>query len=174
MAAERGAHLEAWELHEHRAELVRQQVPSDVPVRVRDAGDPDIVDAASEAFDLVLLDAPCTGAGALRRRPESRWRRSVADVASLARVQRRLLDAALTMLKPGGVVGYVTCSPLVAETREIVASVVGQSSEAPSMLDVRRYLADEVPSGGVGPDLQLWPHVHDTDAMYLALLQRQR
>ena len=68
------------------------------------------------AFDRVLVDAPCTGLGALRRRPEARWRRRPDDVAELAKLQRELLTAALRHVRPGGVVAYVTCSPHLAET----------------------------------------------------------
>jgi 16S rRNA (cytosine967-C5)-methyltransferase len=172
IAAERGAQLEAWELHEHRAELVRRQVPAEVAVRVCDSADPSIVATASEQFDLILLDAPCTGAGALRRRPESRWRRSPSDIASLASGQHRLLNAALTMVRPGGVVGYATCSPLVSETKDVIDSAIEQMPHQVSRLDVRNYLPGPLPPGGAGPDLQLWPHIHHTDAMYLALLRR--
>ncbi|MFL6288404.1 MAG: transcription antitermination factor NusB, partial [Actinomycetes bacterium] len=90
-----GAELEAWEIREHRARLVQQQVPPEVRVHVRDAGDPEVVRQASQAFDRVLLDAPCSGAGALRRRPEARWRKSAADLPDLVRGQVRLLTAAL-------------------------------------------------------------------------------
>ncbi|MBK8076609.1 MAG: hypothetical protein IPK24_13855 [Kineosporiaceae bacterium] len=113
---------------------------------------------AGEGFDRVLVDAPCTGLGALRRRPEARWRRTPADLAGLAPLQRALLRAALDVVRPGGVVGYVTCSPHPAETTMVVDDVL------------RRLGADVVER--VAPDQQLWPHRDGTDAMYLALLRR--
>ena len=67
-------------------------------------------------FDRVLVDVPCTGLGALRRRPEARWRRQPADVPALAKLQRELLAAAIALTRPGGVVLYATCSPHLAET----------------------------------------------------------
>ena len=73
------------------------------------------------AFDRVLVDAPCTGLGALRRRPEARWRRQPEDVAGLTALQRELLRAGLDAVRPGGLVAYVTCSPHLAETRSVVA-----------------------------------------------------
>ena len=161
------ASVQAWELHEHRARLVRQQVPSDTVVRVCDAADPEVVGADEAGFDRVLLDAPCSGAGALRRRPEARWRKSADDVPRLVAAQSRLLEAALRLVRPGGVVGYVTCSPLVAETRAVVEAV----ADAAEPLDAREVM----PAGletGPGPYVQLWPHVHGTDAMFLALLRR--
>jgi 16S rRNA (cytosine967-C5)-methyltransferase len=122
-------------------------------------------------FDRVLLDAPCSGLGVLRRRPESRWRRTSADVADLAVLQRRLLDAALSAVRVGGVVGYATCSPHLAETSQVVDdAVAGGSVERIAVPP----LLPEVDDLGDGPDLRLWPHVHGTDGMYLAVLRRAR
>jgi 16S rRNA (cytosine967-C5)-methyltransferase len=120
------------------------------------------------SFDRVLLDAPCTGLGALRRRPEARWRRSPADVARLTQLQRALLAAALQAVRPGGVVGYVTCSPHLAETRLVVEA----GRDGLDRLDVRELLP-EVADAGEGPELQLWPHRHGTDAMFIAILRRR-
>jgi 16S rRNA (cytosine967-C5)-methyltransferase len=117
----------------------------------------------------VLVDAPCTGLGALRRRPEARWRRQAADVAGLVRLQRELLVAALRLVRPGGVVAYVTCSPHPDETVGVVAEVVRRMHAV--LLDARAAFP-EVPQLGDGPYVQLWPHRHGTDAMFCALLQR--
>jgi 16S rRNA (cytosine967-C5)-methyltransferase len=117
----------------------------------------------------VLLDAPCTGLGVLRRRPESRWRRSPADVADLAALQHRLLAAAIEAVRVGGVVGYVTCSPHVAETDVIVDAALRRGGV--EQLDARPLLP-EVEHLGAGPSVRLWPHVHGTDGMFLAVLRR--
>jgi len=122
-----------------------------------------------ERFDRVLVDAPCTGLGALRRRPEVRWRRKPEDVSRLARLQRELLGAALRSARPGGVVAYVTCSPHPEETTEVVRGLLSSASGA-ELVDARPLLGG-VPELGAGPDVQLWPHRHGTDAMYLALLR---
>ena len=122
------------------------------------------------SFDRVMLDAPCTGLGALRRRPESRWRRGPEDLDRLTRVQRRLLSSALDSVRPGGLVAYVTCSPHLEETRDVVRQVV-KSRRDVARVDARPMLPS-LPDLGGGPDVQLWPHLHGTDAMYLALLQR--
>ncbi len=120
LAAERGAHVTANELHPHRAELVRRLTePWDVTITVGDARS--LAEEGNELYDRVLLDAPCTGLGALRRRPEARWRRTEVDLADLVVLQSELLAAALKLVRPGGVVAYVTCSPHLAETAEIVA-----------------------------------------------------
>jgi 16S rRNA (cytosine967-C5)-methyltransferase len=117
----------------------------------------------------VLLDAPCTGLGALRRRPEVRWRRTAEDVAPLADLQRRLLDSALASVRPGGVVAYVTCSPHAAETVDVVAAAAAR--EDVEVLPLAP-LFPEVPGLERGAAGQLWPHRHGTDAMFMALLRR--
>ena len=190
LAAERGATLVANEVAPHRGDLVRQAlaaVPADAwTVRAGDGRT--IADApeAAPAFDRVLVDAPCTGLGALRRRPESRWRRTPADLAELTGLQAELLDAAVSVLAPGGVLAYVTCSPHVAETVVQVQDLVRRHPEL-ELLDARTALdtvalddlrLDEAePAGAPEPadvvarTAQLWPHRHGTDAMFLALLR---
>jgi 16S rRNA (cytosine967-C5)-methyltransferase len=119
-------------------------------------------------FDRVLVDAPCTGLGALRRRPEARWRRTPADVPQLAKLQRELLAAAIALTRPGGVVLYATCSPHLAETVGIVADALRRHPV--TALDTRPLFAPAEDLGD-GPYVQLWPHRHGTDAMFAAALQ---
>lgn len=174
LAVERGAHLIAVEPHEHRAQLVRQALrayPRGV-AEVICADGRDSLPAASA--DRVLVDAPCTGLGALRRRPEARWRRSPADLATLGPLQRELLEAAMTIVRPGGVVAYATCSPHRGETDAVVDDVVRRLTdrgEVVERVDAPPVL-DGVPDLGPGPHVRLWPHIHGTDGMYLALLRR--
>jgi 16S rRNA (cytosine967-C5)-methyltransferase len=123
------------------------------------------------SFDRVLLDVPCSGLGALRRRPEVRWRRQPEDIERLVVLQSALLDAAVEATRPGGVLVYATCSPHLAETREVVAAGLTRHADL-EQLDARPVFPD-VPELGAGPDVQLWPHRHGTDAMYVALLRRK-
>lgn len=187
LAQQRGHRLIAVEISEHRADLVRGAL-SGAP------GAPQVVAADARLLaaqpwyrpglaDLVLLDAPCTGAGAVRRRPESRWRRTPTDLQTLTRLQGDLADAALEALAPGGLLAYITCSPLIPETTAIVEDLIAHAardgvtltrvdalaalSGAPGVREVEALRA-----GQSGPDLRLWPHRHDTDGMYLALLRR--
>lgn len=158
--------VDAVEPAEHRAELVRKAT-RDLPVRVhvvdgRDSG-------LEPGYDRILVDAPCTGLGALRRRPEARWRRSPADVRDLVVLQRELLTAAWDLLRPGGVVVYSTCSPHLAETVSIVADHVRRTGAVE--LDTRDLLPG-VTDVGDGPAAQLWPHRHGTDAMFMAALRK--
>jgi 16S rRNA (cytosine967-C5)-methyltransferase len=156
LAAPREARLLASDRAPHRARLAAAALDhaAGTLVAVADATAPAWPDGV---FDRVLLDAPCSGLGALRRRPELRWRRRPEDVPRLAALQRQLLAAGLAALRPGGVLGYVTCSPHRAETAEVIADAVAQ----PTIELVR------------APG-QLWPHRDGTDAIYLALLRRTR
>ena len=173
-AAQEGAALVAVEISEHRAELVRGAVGPDVDVRTADGRE--LGEAEPGAYDRVLVDAPCTGLGALRRRPEARWRRQPSDLATLGPLQRQLLDSALAAVRPGGVVAYATCSPHPAETVAAVQDALRrhpglEQLDAPAA--VRAVSVEgEVPDLGDGPTAQLWPHRHGTDAMFLALLRR--
>jgi 16S rRNA (cytosine967-C5)-methyltransferase len=119
----------------------------------------------------VLLDAPCTGLGALRRRPEVRWRRTADDVPPLVELQTALLDSALSSVRVGGVVAYVTCSPHAAETVGVVDAAAGRDDV--EVIPVPPLFPD-VPDMARGAYGQLWPHRHGTDAMFMALLRRTR
>jgi 16S rRNA (cytosine967-C5)-methyltransferase len=171
LATARGAAVVAIEQHPHRARLVEQALAGDSGdhrVLVADGREPI---RGTGPFDRVLLDAPCSGLGALRRRPEARWRRRPSDVAALRPLQADLLRAAVAATRPGGVIGYVTCSPHLAETRTVVADVLRGRSDI-EQVDARSSLPG-VRGLGAGPDVQLWPHRHGTDAMYLALWRRR-
>lgn len=160
------ARLLAGDLHRHRAALVRAGASPTTTVVAADATRPAW---RAAAFDRVLLDAPCSGLGALRRRPESRWRRRADDIEHLTALQRRLLACAVESVRVGGLVVYATCSPHLAETREVVHAVTRQA--AVERIDARECLPG-VPELGTGPEVQLWPHRHGTDAMFIALLRR--
>lgn len=170
LAHERGGHLTAVEQHAHRADLVQGSLAPDSSAIVL-TGDARHAPWGDEQFDRVLVDAPCTGLGALRRRPESRWRRTPGDLAALGGVQRDLLRSALDAVKPGGVVAYVTCSPHLAETEFVVSDVIRGRNDV--VQEDARALLPEVSDLGDGPAVQLWPHRHGTDGMFLALLRRQ-
>ncbi|KUM71754.1 RsmB/NOP family class I SAM-dependent RNA methyltransferase [Streptomyces griseorubiginosus] len=170
LAAERGAVLLASEKQPHRAGLVAKALhgnPGPYQVIAADGTRPPW---RPGTFDRVLMDVPCTGLGALRRRPEARWRRRPEDLEGFGPLQRELLSTALDSVRVGGVVGYATCSPHLAETRAVVEDVLKQWPST-ELIDARP-LFPGVPELGEGPDVQLWPHVHGTDAMYLALLRR--
>lgn len=165
LAAQRGGRVLAVDRQQHRARLIRR-VARDASIVVADGRAPAWRDGA---FDRVLVDVPCSGLGALRRRPELRWRRLPEDIASVRPLQRDLLASALRATRPGGIVAYVTCSPHIAETRVVVDDVLA-GRDGVERVDARPALPG-VPHLGSGPYAQLWPHRHGTDAMFLALLR---
>ena len=170
-----GATLIANELVPARAHLVRNALAVfETPPEVWEHDGTAIGAEHPEAFDRILIDAPCTGLGALRRRPEARWRKVPRDVAQLSGLQSALLDSGLRALKPGGILAYVTCSPHLAETKVIVE---GALKKWPSVtrIDTQAVLGDvtgerlDLPAG---EHVQLWPHRHGTDAMFIQLLTK--
>ncbi len=173
LAAERGARLVAHERAPHRAGLVARALRSADGVLGVVAGDGTAAPFRPGAFDRVLVDAPCTGLGALRRRPEARWRRRAEDLPGLVQLQRSLVAAALDLVRPGGVVLYATCSPVLAETEGVLTSVLGSRPDA-ELADAAPLLPGVPDCAGPLPGtLQLWPHRHGTDAMFLSLLRRR-
>jgi len=193
LAAARGAHLVASDVRPHRARRVlaalrraeeaeeAEHAPATTHTDAVVAADGRQVPWPSGTFDRVLADVPCSGLGSLRRRPEARWRKTPQDVKELAVLQRELLAAAIDSVRPGGVIAYVTCTPHVAETREVVTAVVNGRDDV-TILDAPAVLA-EVPDlrcpesrGSQGSRnarfAQFWPHRHSTDAIFLALLRR--
>jgi len=171
------AHLEANEVQSHRAELVRQSLApfgESITVTVRDGRE--LCAENSSSFDRILVDAPCTGLGSLRRRPEARWRKHPDDLVNLVPLQRELLSAAIGSLTVGGVVAYVTCSPLAAETVDIITAVLSEHPEAQT-IDTATILSTVAPSltnAERGSAVQLYPHRHHTDAMFIQLIRRTR
>ncbi|WP_081994234.1 transcription antitermination factor NusB [Kocuria sp. ZOR0020] len=207
LAAQHGAHLTANEVASHRADLVRQALavvdPQAWTVRCADGRRITAADAGQSSgeagFDRILVDAPCTGLGALRRRPEARWRRTPQDLADLTVLQGELLDAAVGALKPGGLLVYATCSPHAAETMVAVDDVLKAHPELnlvdtgaavraaalpgaldgdadPAQIHVGSRARTGEPATSENPattghpatTAQLWPHIHGTDAMFIA------
>lgn len=172
LADERGARLLAVESQEHRSRLVRRSLdgaPGALGVVTADGRRPPLSPGSA---DRVLVDAPCSGLGALRRRPEARWRRKPDDLVPLVLLQRTLLASALDLVRPGGLVLYATCSPVLTETTDVVSSVMGARSDV--LLEDAHALLPTVPdcAGRLPGTVQLWPHRHGTDAMFMALLRR--
>lgn len=157
-----GGYLIANEISNDRAKLV-SQVLHHGEVTVNDGRS---MPEELGKFDRILLDAPCTGIGALRRRPEVRWRRNLQDLKNLTQLQSELLDSASRLLSSGGVIAYVTCSSHQAETKFQVRSFLKRHSTF-TRIPVEDERAD------IDGDLQLWPHRDGSDAMFLSLLRKE-
>lgn len=169
IAKERGINFAANEFSEPRAQLVRNVVHG-ATVWCGDGRD---VATHGESFDAVIVDAPCTGLGALRRRPEVRWRRSLADLRELTSLQRELLSSAVSVIKPGGLLGYATCSPHLAETTVQVLDILKKHPEL-EQVDIAQFLPENLKDATRAHSMSLWTHKHGTDAMFLALLRKKQ
>ena len=150
-----------------RADLVRQVVNGD---RVL-VGDGREIGDLGEKFDAILIDAPCTGLGALRRRPEVRWRRNLQDLRELTQLQRELIDSGIKALTVGGILGYATCSPHLAETTIQVSDLKRKHGNM-EQIDVSPYLPDNLENSEREHAMALWTHRTGTDAMFLALFKK--
>lgn len=172
-----GATVEALEKVPHRVGLVRDSTRaitalSDTVLHVS-LGD---ARSLTGQYSHILLDAPCSGLGALRRRPEARWAKSAEQIGGLVALQGELLDSGLGALAPGGILAYVTCSPVVEETVSIVAVALDrnpgiEAMDTPAILDA--IALRPVPGASRGSAVQLWTHRHGTDAMFVQLLRRR-
>lgn len=168
LAQQRSLTFTANEISVPRAELVKRVVHG-ARVWVGDGRD---IASHNESFDAILIDAPCTGLGALRRRPEVRWRRTLQDLRELTSLQRELIDAAITVLEPNGILGYATCSPHLAETTVQVNDIIKNHPEM-ELVDLTPYLPDGLDGAIRGGAMALWTHRHGTDSMFLAILVKK-
>ena len=168
LAKESGKKFTANEISAPRAKLV-EQVIGGARLLVGDGRD---IATLGEMYGAILADVPCTGLGALRRRPEVRWRRTVADLRELTQLQRELSDAAISVLEDGGFFGYATCSPHLAETSIAVSDVLRKHPEL-ELVDLQPYLPADLNSAMRDKSLSLWTHRHETDAMFLAVFRKK-
>ena len=151
----------------HRAELVKRVIGNDVVVSI----DGRNASLFKDTFDRILVDAPCTGLGALRRRPEARWRRKFTDLKDLVSIQHDLLESAYRLLNPKGVIAYVTCSPHISETKAQVANFLADHEDV-KILDIASLA--KANKSGLNSDgtVQLWTHKDQSDCMFIAFLQK--
>ena len=168
LAKENGKAFTANEISAPRAKLV-EQVIGGARLLIGDGRD---IATLGEKYGAILADVPCTGIGALRRRPEVRWRRTVADLRELTQLQRELSDSAISVLEDGGFFGYATCSPHLAETSIAVSDILRKNPEL-ELVDLQPYLPSDLNSAMRDKSLSLWTHRHETDAMFLAVFRKK-
>lgn len=162
-----GRDFVANEISEPRAKLVKNVIGKFGVI----TGDGRDIASHGRTFDAILADVPCTGLGALRRRPEVRWRRTLKDLAPLLQLQMELSEAAISVLNPGGYFGYATCSPHFAETSGQVRQILKMHPEL-ALIDISSSLPSGLHEGVRDGALSLWGHRHNTDSMFLAIFQR--
>jgi 16S rRNA (cytosine967-C5)-methyltransferase len=168
IAEQRGSDFVANEISEPRAKLVKNVIGKFGVI----IGDGRKVAEHSRTYDAILADVPCTGIGALRRRPEVRWRRTIKDLSPLLTLQMELAEAALSVLNPGGYFGYATCSPHFAETTGQVRQILKKHPEL-QLLDLSPFLPENLESATRDGSLSLWGHKHQTDSMFLAIFKKE-
>ena len=151
----------------HRAELVKRVIGNEIVTSF----DGTKSESFGGKFDRILVDAPCTGLGALRRRPEARWRKKPSDLKELVSIQHQLLESAYRLLLPFGIIAYVTCSPHISETRAQVANFLADHDDM-KILNISSLV--EANRSGINPDgtVQLWTHLDQSDSMFIAFLQK--
>jgi 16S rRNA (cytosine967-C5)-methyltransferase len=157
------------EISEPRAKLVKNVIAKFGVI----VGDGREIASHGRTFDAILADVPCTGLGALRRRPEVRWRRTIKDLAPLLQLQLELTDAAISVLNPGGTFGYATCSPHFAETTGQVKQILKKHPEL-ELIDVSQFLPENLEAATRDETMSLWGHRHGTDSMFLALFRKAK
>lgn len=178
MAQERlnaGIKISVFDVHPHKKELMDSNLKnfSNIEVQIADSR---LKPWGDQKFDRILLDAPCTGLGAIRRRAESRWKKTPVQIKELTDTAKEIFDAASKSLKPGGYIEYVVCSPILEETDDFVVWVKNNYSNL-TLINPQEYLSifdtdksDEfVTLCETG--LRFWPHKHQTDAMFICLFQ---
>jgi 16S rRNA (cytosine967-C5)-methyltransferase len=170
IAKQEGIEFSANEISEVRAKLVRQVVQG-ADVSSIDARE---LSSLGKQYGAILADVPCTGLGALRRRPEVRWRRTVADLKALVQLQTEIIDSAISSLAPGGFFGYATCSPHLHETRIAVSEALKRHPEM-EPVDLAEFLHPELKESAVDRgNMTLWTHKHNTDAMFLSVMHKRK
>jgi 16S rRNA (cytosine967-C5)-methyltransferase len=174
-------HLYAFDVSGHRLagltpRLARSGLSNVHPVQIAHERDGRIERLAGK-IDRVLVDAPCSGLGTLRRSPDLKWRQSAAAVAAFAPRQQAILAGAARLLKPGGRLVYATCSLLAAEGEDVAAAFSHahrQDFEPLSAFDALTAARITQPEGLVqGMYLRLWPHRQQTDGFFAAVWQKR-
>ena len=167
-----GGELDCFEPIPNRADLVRQALNPNLPANVRVGFGQD---AKKNTYDAVLLDAPCSGLGSVRRKPESRWRKTTEQLSGLTKTQAELLSSATKALKSGGYLLYSTCSPLVIETNTQIkmALEAHPDLELVNANEILNKISPELDLSTTRKTAQLWTHLHGTDAMFIAILRKK-
>lgn len=173
LGAKDGVELTTNEVIPRRAKLVETALRHSGQIAIQLVSDGRALEKGT-TYNRVLLDAPCTGLGALRRRPESRWRKSGDTLKELTSLQRELMSSAWGHISSGGVLAYVTCSPHPSETTAQVDWFLRGNSNA-RLIDATKVLAQINPRLDLNTKrktVQLWPHRNGTDAMFIALIEK--
>jgi 16S rRNA (cytosine967-C5)-methyltransferase len=156
------------EISQHRADLLANVIPRQ-QISVLDGTKANLF---GQKFDRILIDAPCSGLGALRRRPEARWRKNPTDLKGLLELQRNLLNSGVELLKDGGILAYATCSPHLLETKGQVLDFLHRHKQM-RLAQVGDFVSDIPEALTVDGNLQFWTHLDSSDSMFMALFRKE-
>lgn len=169
-------HITAWDIHEHKTKLIRETAHrlgiTIIDTETRDALEP--ADRTKHQYHRVLVDAPCSGTGIIRRKPDIKWQRKPEDFNSLIEVQKKILYNAGSIVVPGGVLVYSTCSLDVRENEQVVRDFLRNNPDfEASGLDV--YLPEKLRGrqGSSEGMFQLFPHIDNTDGFFIARMKKK-
>jgi 16S rRNA (cytosine967-C5)-methyltransferase len=158
-------------LEELRRRARRATVSNAQAIQLPGGAWPPALDELRGRADVVLVDAPCSGIGALRRNPEARWRLREADLAEFAAKQREILDGARALLAPAGRLVYATCTLLAVENADVVAGLLAAHPEL-AQVPIDQILGPRGAALAAGAALRVAPHTHGTDGFFAAVMQR--
>lgn len=173
---ENRGHIDAWDIHDHKIALINENAKR-LGIEIVEASQRDAIqlwDEGRDMYDRVLVDAPCSGTGIIRRKPDIKWKRKKDDFGSLVEIQKKILYNSSRYVKPGGVLVYSTCSLDVRENEHIVAAFLSENSDFKT-----ESLEDYLPQAlkmkeGINEGiLRLYPHVDGTDGFFIARMKRK-
>jgi 16S rRNA (cytosine967-C5)-methyltransferase len=173
VAADQGGKIEALDIHSHKIELInenarRQNVEEIVHAQQLDAREV-LTQFPENTFDRILIDAPCSGLGLMRRRPEIRYNKSKKDILSLQKLQNEIIQAVSKVLKPGGELIYSTCTISKRENQEVVAQFLENN---PAFTQEKVELPSEQLQLDEEGAITIYPHQYDTDGFFIARLKK--
>jgi len=159
------------DIHEHRLGLIEENAKRlgiDI-IETKQQDGRDLTKTFKEPFDLVLIDAPCSGLGVLGRRADARWKKHKSDIAELAVIQREILLQGAQMVKEGGTLLYSTCTIDKEENTEMIRWFLEEHPDFRLAQSFGDSLSLEQSNGAM---IQLLPHVHNTDGFFIAKMER--
>lgn len=173
---ENRGHIDAWDIHEHKIALINENAKR-LGIDIIKASQRDALmfyEEATDVYDRVLVDAPCSGTGIIRRKPDIKWKRKKDDFGNLVEIQKKILYNSSRYVKPGGILVYSTCSIDARENEQIISAFLSEnrdfSSESLENCLPQALKDKEEINGGI---LKLYPHIDRTDGFFIARMRRK-